>query len=220
MTENKYLNGKIYKIWNIANDDVYVGSTCNPLFKRMSHHRGIVNHPKYAHRALYKMMSEVGVDNFRIELIEDYPCENKEHLRKREGHYIRELGTLNMKIEGRSRQEYNELNKEKKQEYMTKYREDKKEEILQKTKEYRDNNIDKIKQYKIDNKEHILAQNKDYYQRTKEHQSERQQQEKVKVWKNAKIVCPCGGSYTNSHKAEHLKCVRHKTYEQSLEITI
>ena len=99
---------------------------------------------------------------------------------------------------------------------MTKYREDKKEEILQKTKQYRDNNIDKIKQYKIDNKEHILAQNKDYYQRTKEHQSERQQQEKVKVWKNTKIVCPCGGSYTNSHKAEHLKCVRHKTYEQSL----
>ena len=217
MSDNKYLNGKIYRIWNTANDDVYVGSTCNPLFKRMSYHRGIATHPKYTHRALYKMMSEVGVDNFRIELIEDHPCENKEQLRKREGFYIRQMGTLNMKIEDRSRQEYNELNKEKKQEYMIQYREDKKEQLLQQTKEYRENNKDKIKQYKIDSKEHILAQSKEYRQRTNEQQSDRQKQDTVKAWKNMKVKCPCGGSYTNCHKAEHLKCVRHKTYEQSLE---
>ena len=214
MTENKYLNGKIYKIWNMSNDDIYVGSTCNPLFKRMSYHRGIVNHPKYGHRSLYKMMADVGIDSFHIELIEEFPCDNKEQLRKREGHYIRLVGTLNMKIEDRTRQEYNELNKEKKQEYMTKYREDKKEHLLQQTKEYRDNNRDKIKQYKITNKEKILTQNKDYYERTKEHKLEYQKLEKVKAWKNTKVECLCGGSYTNCHKAEHFKCARHKKYEE------
>ena len=73
------------------------------------------------------------------------------------------------------------------------------------------------KQYRIDNKEKILAQNKEYRQRAKEQQSERQKQDKVKAWKNTKVECPRGGSYTNCHKSEHFKCVRHKTYEQSLE---
>ena len=87
---NKYNNGKIYKIWNISNDEVYVGSTCNPLHKRMSYHRSVVNHPKYEHRNLYKMMDEVGIQNFNIELIEDFPCNNKDQLRRREGHFIRD----------------------------------------------------------------------------------------------------------------------------------
>ena len=214
MSENKYKNGKIYRIWNTTNNDVYVGSTCNPLYKRMSYHRGIIEHPKCQHRSLYKMMGAVGVDNFHIELIEEYPCENKEQLRKREGHFIREMGTLNMVIEDRTKKEYKEANKDKISEYMAKYREEKKDQILAKTKEYRENHKDEIKQYKINNKEHILAQNKEYYERTKEHKQEYQKSDKVKAWKNAKVECPCGGSYTNCHKAEHFKCTRHKKYEE------
>ena len=219
MTEvvNKYQNGKIYKIFNSSNDGIYVGSTCNPLCKRMAYHRSHHNNEKYKHRALYATMNEVGVSKFHIELIEDYPCDNKDQLRKREGYYIREMGTLNMVIEDRTQKEYRETNKDKIKEYMTQYREDKKEHILQTTKEYRENNKDKIKQYKIDHKDHILAQNKDYYERTKDHKQEYQKSEKVKAWKNAKIDCPCGGSYTNCHKAEHFKCARHKKFEESLK---
>jgi len=212
---NKYQKSKIYKIYNDVNNETYVGSTYNMLCKRMEKHRS--HRFQYAQRPLYKLMNELGVEKFHIELVEDYPCENKEQLRKREGHYIREMGTLNIVIEDRTRQEYREDNKEKIKEYMAKYREDKKEDILQKTKEYRDSNRDKIQQYKRDNKEHILAQSKEYRERTKEQQADRQKQEKVKAWKNTKVDCPCGGSYTNCHKAEHFKCVRHKTYEQSLE---
>ena len=147
--------------------------------------------------------------------MEDYPCENKEQLRKREGHYIREIGTLNMVIEGRTRKERDATNQDKIKEYMQKYREDNKEHILQKTKEYRENNMDKIKQYKIENKETILTKNREYYQRTKEQKQEYQKSEKVKEWKNAKVECPCGGSYTNCHKAEHFKCARHKKYAET-----
>ena len=214
---NKYNNGKIYKIWNIVNDDIYVGSTCNPLCKRMAYHRSHYNNEKYKHRNLYKLMNEIGTDMFHIELVEEYPCENKEQLRKREGQFIRELGTLNMVIEDRTREEYKAENKEKIKEYMVKYREDKKDQILEKTKEYRENNKDKIKQYKIDNKETILAKNKEYYQRTKEHKQEYQKSEKVKQWKNTKVECPCGGSYTNCHKAAHFKTAKHKAYEESIK---
>ena len=32
---------------------------------------------------------------FYIELLEDYPCQNREQLRAKEGEYIRKLSTLN-----------------------------------------------------------------------------------------------------------------------------
>jgi hypothetical protein len=208
---NKYQNSKIYRIINDENDEVYVGSTYNMLCRRMEKHRS--HRFQYAHRPLYKLMNEIGIAKFHIELIEEYPCDNKEQLRKREGHFIRGMGTLNMVIEERTKKEYKETNKDK-IEYMAKYREEKKDQILAKTKEYRENHKDEIKQYKINNKEHILAQNKEYYERTKEHKQEYQKSDKVKAWKNAKVECPCGGSYTNCHKAEHFKCTRHKKYEE------
>ena len=51
------------------------------------------------HRALYIQMIEHGPDNFYIELVEDYPCESVEHLRKCEGELTRDFGTLNKRIE-------------------------------------------------------------------------------------------------------------------------
>ena len=212
--ENKYDNGKIYQIWNEMTDDIYVGSTYDMLCKRMDKHRSAHSKEKYNQRKLYKLMNEVGVGHFHIELIELYPCSCKDELRKREGHFIRQIGTLNMTIEDRTRQEYNEQHKEQRAIYMETYRDKNKDRINETSKEYRDNNHDKIKQYKIDNKEHILAQNKDYYQRTKE---QLKITTKVKEWKNTKVACPCGGSYTLCHKAAHFKCARHLKHEILLQ---
>ena len=49
-------------------------------------------------------MVDVGLDKFYIELVENCSCENKEELRTREGFFIREMGTLNSCIAGRSKQ--------------------------------------------------------------------------------------------------------------------
>jgi hypothetical protein len=35
-----------------------------------------------------------GIENCKIELVEAYPCENKEELRKREGYWIKTGGTV------------------------------------------------------------------------------------------------------------------------------
>eukprot|EP00971_Amphidinium_carterae_P245450 4873935-Amphidinium_carterae.1 len=69
-------------------------------------------------------MRDIGVENFYIELIETFPCASKEELRAREGHWIREIGTLNHLISGRSWQEYkndnrSEINTKAKQYYQT-----------------------------------------------------------------------------------------------------
>jgi group I intron endonuclease len=98
-----YKNGKIYCIRNNIDDDLYVGSTTQPLCKRMAKHREATRNEVKVHRNLYVKMLEHGLEHFYIELIEDCPCETLEQLRKREGHYIREMATLNHQIAGRKR---------------------------------------------------------------------------------------------------------------------
>ncbi len=100
-----YKNARIYQIRNNVDDDVYVGSTCQALSKRMDYHRRDLKH-KNGQSVFHQKMRELGVDCFYIELIEECPCENREQLRKREGHYIREIGTLNMKQAGRDLKQY------------------------------------------------------------------------------------------------------------------
>ena len=52
------------------------------------------------------MVKEIGHDRSFIELVELYPCTTKEELRARDGHFIRERGTLNTKVAGRTRKEW------------------------------------------------------------------------------------------------------------------
>jgi group I intron endonuclease len=121
--------GKIYKITNDYNDEVYIGSTCDLLTKRFSKHKNDSKNEKKKNSPIYKLMNEIGYERFRIELIENYPYQDKYQLIQREGHYIREIGTLNKKIEGRTKKQYYEHNKDK---------------ILENKKEYYEANKDKI----------------------------------------------------------------------------
>ena len=52
---------------------------------------------------LCKEINEIVFDRLRIEINEDYPCEDLYQLRLTEGHWVREIGTLNKRIEGRSK---------------------------------------------------------------------------------------------------------------------
>ena len=59
-----YTQGKIYKITNDYNDDVYIGSTCDNLSK--SYHKTHSKIEKNQNRPIYKLMNEIGYDCFRI----------------------------------------------------------------------------------------------------------------------------------------------------------
>ena len=91
-----YENGKIYKIIHDNSENIYIGSTCSPLYKRMAQHKGSCKLRNDA--ALYTYMREYGADHFKIILIEDVPCSRREELTRREQHYIDLLQpALNMK---------------------------------------------------------------------------------------------------------------------------
>ena len=56
MGENSknYQNGKIYCIRNYVDDDIYIGSSCQPLSKRMAWHRKSYYQTNMKNRPLYK----------------------------------------------------------------------------------------------------------------------------------------------------------------------
>ena len=88
---------------------MYVGSTTQPLCKRLYKHKQNSIERTECKAPLYELMREIGKDVFYIELIELYPCKCKEELTAREGHYIRERGTLNKQIPGRTEKQYREI---------------------------------------------------------------------------------------------------------------
>ena len=93
---------------------ICVGSTCQSLSKRLSKHRREMNSKQSQTKPLYKKMREIGKEQFYIELLEEYPCENNDQLRAREGHYIREMkALLNGRVEGRTGEEWRDENKER-----------------------------------------------------------------------------------------------------------
>ena len=196
-----YKNGKIYCIRNTISNDVYVGSSCEPyLSKRMVKHRSSAKaNDRDRNMLLYQKMRELGVENFYIELLENYPCDSKDQLRAREGHYIREIATLNKRIETRTDKEWREDNKEYIQEWRKRHYENNKESIKEKTKQYQEDNIDMIKQRKKDyyeqNKEEIKEKNKQYRednidmikQRKKDYYEENKEYIKQKTKKNREL---------------------------------
>lgn len=125
----KYQKGKIYKITSTQLTKCYVGSTVSPLSIRFSQHKH-----RYLKGTENPSATELmKYDDAKIELVEDYPCGSKKELFAREGHWIKELDCVNVKIAGRTRVQYYQDNKQK---------------INDNAKQYYQNNLVKMKQAK------------------------------------------------------------------------
>lgn len=141
-----YKNGKIYKIVSDLTDNIYIGSTCQLLCKRLAKHKsnykGFLN-KKDSYITSYKLI-ELG--ETRIELIEDFPCERKEQLNAREGYYIKLFKDIcvNKTIMGRTEKEWINDNRDKKAKIDKKYRESHKDKTAERKKKYYEANKDKI----------------------------------------------------------------------------
>ena len=130
-----YQNGKIYTIRCRTDETlIYVGSTIQPLSVRIGEHKRTYKNEKYNDTLLYKTINN-NWDEWYIELYEEYPCENKEQLCKKEGEIIREIGTLNSQIAGRKAKEWYIDNKDKYLKIHKEYREQNKDIISKKARE-------------------------------------------------------------------------------------
>lgn len=169
--ENRYTKGKIYRLINTIDEAEYVGSTCNELSKRFfMHKRKSAERPNIK---VYQHLNRVGWENTKIVLIEEFSCNSKMELERRETHWVRELKpSLNCKIPRRTQKErYDEI-KETLAEKKKKYREANRDRLAEKKKEYYENNKEAIAEYKRQyqqaNKEAIAERKREAYARNVE----------------------------------------------------
>ena len=237
---NKYKNGKIYRVCDVGYTKFYYGSTVQPLSMRMGGHRVAYNRyikgsSKYR-LDVFSLFDEFGVENCKIELVEHFPCNNKSELERQEGHHIQNNDCENKRIAGRTYKEYYEQNIEK----IKKYRQDHKVETQNYNKQYRDQHSDELNDYQKtyraehkdnarkyrleywkNNKEQLITQARHYREVHKEQIKEQRhkyyQENKSKILESLKeqITCPiCNTIYTKNHKARHEKSKKH---QQALE---
>ena len=165
--ENKYANGKIYKIVDNGYNKCYIGSTIESLSKRMSKHRSAYhiysNNDSGSYCTCYDLFNEFGITNCKIELIESCQCNSKEELNSREGFYIKNMECVNKVMPKRTEKEWAEDTN-----YYRKYRKDHQDVI----KAYRDSHKDKADAYNMTYREKCRDKIKQscvsYYNRNKE----------------------------------------------------
>jgi len=93
-----YRNSKIYKLIDNTNGNIYIGSTTTSLSRRLVGHRG--HYKDYLNKksnCRRKCISSIILDNndYRIILIEEYPCDSREQLLKKEQYYIDKFNCIN-----------------------------------------------------------------------------------------------------------------------------
>jgi len=189
-----YSLGKIYKIIDNTSNMFYVGSTCYPkLSQRLAKHRSHLREYEKGYGKYVTSFEILNNNDYKIILLENYPCNNIDELNAREQEWMDKLRCDNMVNKYNAKGENIERRKEKKKEY----KEQHKEEIAQKGKEYREKNKDKIlqkqKEYRETHREEIAQKQREYYKTHKE-----QKNKTRKEWrKNNKIQCDRCNSIVN-----------------------
>lgn len=190
---NYPINVKFYKIYSDQEPHlVYIGSTVRRLLcQRMGKHREDCK--KHKGCASEKIISKY--NDAKIELIEEQECADLVERNKIERNLTEQYGGCNIKVQGRT-----------KEEYMAKWNSD--------NKEY-------YKEYYENHKEHYQQQKAERYRRHKEYINEESKQyreknkEKIRAQKRELIICECGIETDRGHISRHRKTLKHiKSLEQ------
>ena len=193
--------GKIYKIISNNPDvnEVYYGSTCQRLLcMRMAQHRCC--YKRWIAGKIgdgcssFDLFKKYGVEQFHIELVENFPCENGEQLHTQENIYIRGNECINKRHaittrEERAIRKHQQYidNIEEKKAYGKQHREKNQDKIVAKRQENKEEMKIYMKQYNIDKKETISTRKKE------------------------KITCVCGCVISRASLSAHKKSDKHKS---------
>ena len=134
-----YQKGKIYKLWSPSKNLVYYGSTTETISRRLSKHLTDLN--RYNNKTSTRYVNSFKIlecEDYKIELVEEYPCNNRQQLCKKEGEYIKANECINKCIAGRTPEEYYNDNIERKKNYDANYRDANADKIKQYNKQYRE----------------------------------------------------------------------------------
>lgn len=184
-TAPKYTQSYIYKL--CCNDptitDIYIGSTTNMRLRKHGHKTNCTTPGSKMYKLnLYKFIRDNGGwENWCMVMIEQYACNTKHELLRRERYHIELLKpTLNTNIPSRTRNEYYEDNKQKINERTKQYYKDHKEELIQWRRNHQEQNTIHKRLARIKN-----------------------------TFMKDKYMCDCGYLYRYDHKPRHLRSKQH-----------
>jgi hypothetical protein len=216
-----YSQGKIYILKSKNTEDVYIGSTKYTLEERF--HTHMVNYYKWLRKKGYCSSIEIIKHGEPyIELLELYPCNTKKELRLKEGEYQRMIDSVNIRIEGRTKKEWVEDNKEHIKEQSKEYhsRPEVKKRTNERYKKYYEDNKEKIlekcKQHRKDNPELYKKRHKKNYQKHKDKIIKRNS-ENYEKRKNVKYICVCGKEIRIDNKRRHERSKKHIQYIEDMK---
>ena len=108
-----YSKGKIYRLVCNTTGNQYIGSTVQSLSQRLGSHKS--SFKRFSEGKITKKSTSFSIqseNNFKMILIEDYPCKNIYELEQRERHFIETMECVNKNKPARTEEEYIELRKQ------------------------------------------------------------------------------------------------------------
>ena len=179
MTDNKYSKGKIYEIVCNVTGEKYYGSTCEKtLARRLANHVGCFkNWKKTGKGSCMTSFQILERGNYKIYLVELYPCGSIDELHQREGFYQRNNVCVNKNMAGRTSKQFYQDNKIKIGEEVKIYRENNLIKIAEQRQQYYEANKPQFsenhKQYYEEHKNQIIEKSRLYYATNKDKINER-----------------------------------------------
>jgi hypothetical protein len=215
----KYKNGKIYKI--VGGGLTYYGSTCKKLNERLNGHKRnytqYLNGKKKWFTTSFKIFA---LDDYKIELVENYPCRSKEELLAREGYYVANFECINKAIPNN----YNSVGEVK---YQKQYRENHQKEIIDYRKQYYNDNAEMLREksnnFYINNKDKVNERKRQHYETNKEkilekcHEYYENNKEKVFERQNKEVLCVCGITHSVGHTFMHRQTQKHQDFINGIQ---
>lgn len=125
MDNNRYSRGKIYKLVDNTNGNIYVGSTCEKrLCRRLQKHKGSYKSwlKGSPHQNKVRSFDILKNNDYKIVLLENCPCETKEQLLAREQYWIDSLVCINKNNCYHDKVSYHKNYREKNRDKINKYR--------------------------------------------------------------------------------------------------
>jgi len=194
-----FSKGMIYRIVCNITGDVYIGSSAQTCAQRLSKHVDKYKQWKKDNaKVYYSSFIIIARNDYKIILVESYPCKNNDELFSREQFWMEQTECVNKKRAHNTPyqnqeydKQYNKDNAERISECMKKRYIANKDTILLQTAEWKKNNKEHIKQYYQNNAERISERNKQV------------------------ITCECGSEVTQCNKLRHNKSQKHINFTQA-----
>jgi hypothetical protein len=186
------MKGRIYKLTDNTNGNVYYGSTIQEINSRISRHKASYKLYLDGKNRYITSFGIIKNKDYKIELVEENEFETKYDLHERERYYIENNDCVNKVIPNRTIQEYREVNEENITKQNKEYRKKNKENIAEKSK----------KCYEV-NEEYYKKKNKEWRENNKE------KIKKYQEYFKEKVSCVCGDIIRRDGLSKHKKSKKH-----------